>query len=429
MQKTVTAEAQRTPRTRGEFKLSLHEDGWVQEAGTIRGARSKSQAKQRKPGDERPNMAVGITKFTAARLPIFKAARHTIRTFSVAMISFPIINFRIPGWSSWFLFLCTICLIGATAVQAQDDETVRSETSLVQLNIGVVDRQGHVIKSLSRNDFAVYEDGVRQTIQTFEPSEAPFSVVMLLDVSGSTSTFRQQLIFAARRFLDALGPDDRVSVMAFNAKVKTLIGFSTSHDKLAFAIGRAIDGGGETHLYDALKQALNALGSEGQKRRKAIVVLTDGLDTQMRNADRPIIAKAETDQEAIALLKPEASQSLNEVLNNAARQGVTIYPLALPSGDPKRLPLPDPTIIGIYSAAHTRLQALADRTGGRLNEIHKLEQLAGLYAEVAADLRALYTVAYQAPTLHARDGKWRAIRIEVSPPDLIARTRPGYFAK
>jgi VWFA-related protein len=158
-------------------------------------------------------------------------------------------------------------------------------------------------------------------------------------------------------------------------------------------------------------------------------VLTDGLDTEMRNADRRIVAKAESDQEAIGLLKPETSPTLAAVLNEAARQGVTIYPLALPSGDPKRLPLPDPSITGIYSAAHTRLQALADRTGGRLNEIHKLEQLAGLYAEVAADLRALYTVAYQAPTQNARDGKWRAIRIEVAPPDLIARTRPGYFAK
>ena len=331
--------------------------------------------------------------------------------------------------SYWLLFGClVVLLLSQSNARAQDDETLRSETSLVQLNIGVVDRQGRGITSLSRNDFAVYEDGVRQEIKTFEPTESPFSVVMLLDVSGSTSTFRQQLIFAARRFLDALAPDDRVAVMAFNAKVKTLSGFSNNHEKLAFAISLAIDGGGETHLYDALKEALKALNTEGPKRRKAIVVLTDGLDTQMRNEDRPVVAKATTDEEAISLLKPEASRSLAAVLNGSARQGVTVYPLALPSGDPKRLPLPDPSITGIYSAAHTRLQSLADRTGGRLHEIHKLEQLAGLYAEVAAELRTLYTIAYQAPTQNARDGKWRAIRVDVSYPQLIARTRPGYFA-
>ena len=345
------------------------------------------------------------------------------------MIPSAIANPGLCGRFLWLLCLCTaIGFSGAKTARAQDEDTIRTETSLVQLNVGVVDRQGRTVKSLSRNDFAVYEDGVRQTIQSFEPTEAPFSLVMLLDMSGSTSTFRPQLQFAARRFLDALGPDDRVSIVAFNAKIKTLTHFTTDRKKLAYAIEIA-DGGGETRLYDALKGALNALGSDDKKRRKAIVVLTDGLDTQMRNEDRRIVAKAETDQEAVRLLKPEASPTLIEVLNEAAGQGVTIFPLALPSGDPKRLPLPDPSITGIYSAAHTRLQALADRTGGRLNEIHKLEQLAGLYAEVAADLRALYTVAYQAPTQNAHDGKWRAIRVEVTPSDLIARTRPGYFAR
>ena len=331
--------------------------------------------------------------------------------------------------SLWALLLCCATQLSAVkSTRAQDDETIRTETALVQLNVGVVDRQGRTVTSLSRNDFVVYEDGVRQTIQSFEPTEAPFSLVMLLDMSGSTSTFRPQLQFAANRFLDALGPDDRVSIIAFNARIKTLTGFTNNHSKLAYAIQIA-DGAGETHLYDALKQSLSALEKEGKRRRKAIVVLTDGIDTQVRNADRPIVAKAQTDEEAIALLKPEANPTLNEVLNEASRQGVTVYPLALPSGDPKRLPLPDPAIIGMYSAAHTRLKVLAERTGGRLNEIYKLEELAGLYAKVAANLRALYTVAYQAPGQHARDGKWHEIRVEVTPPDLIASTRPGYFAK
>jgi VWFA-related protein len=325
-----------------------------------------------------------------------------------------------------FSFLLLICVAGKTS--AQVDEVVRTETSLVQLNVGVVDRQGRAITSLSQNDFAVYEDGVKQPIQHFEPTEAPFSLVMLLDVSGSTVNFRQQLKLAAYRFLDALAPDDRVSVIAFNAKIKTLIGFSIDRGKIAYAIQIA-EGAGETHFYDALKFALQALEKEGKQRRKAIVVLTDGLDTQMRNADRSTVVNARSDQEAVALLKPEANQTLNEVLNGAARQGVTIFPLALPSGDPKRLPLPDPVITGIYSAARTRLQALADRTGGRLNEIHRLEDLAKLYAEVAAELRTLYTVAYQAPGQHARDGKWHEIKVEVARGELIARTRPGYYAR
>lgn len=323
-----------------------------------------------------------------------------------------------------------ILLLGAFSVKAQDDEPIVTETSLVQLNIGVVDSQGRAITTLSRNNFTLYEDGVKQTIQSFSPTDAPFSLVVLLDVSGSTINFRAQMKQAAIRFLDALAPEDRVAVIAFNTRVKLLAAFTTDRPKTAYAISIAEGaGGGETHLFDALKQGLNALRLEGKQRRKAIVLLTDGLDTQMRNSDRTLLSRAQTDQEALALLKPEPGQAVNEILNESARQGVTIFPLALPSGDPKRLPLPDPVITGIYTAARTRLQALADRTGGRINEIQRLDQLARIYVEVAANLRTLYTVAYQAPGQHARDGKWHEIRIEVTPTELIARTRPGYFAR
>ena len=312
-------------------------------------------------------------------------------------------------------------------VKAQDpDERIVTNISLVQLNVGVVDRQGRAVTSLAKDDFVVYEDGVKQSIQQFESVDAPFSLVLLLDMSGSTINFRQQLKLASQRFLDALGPEDRVAVVQFNAKIKSLAGFSTDRKKTAYAIEIA-EGAGETHFYAALKFALNELEKEG-KRRKAVVVLTDGLDTQLRKADRETVAKAQTDEEALAAIKPEASVELNSVLAGADRQGVTIYPLALPSGDPKRLPIPGPDITGIYSAARARLQTLAVRTGGRLNEINRLDNMARLYAEVAADLRTLYTVVYRAPG-DRLGGKWHEIRIEVAHPELIARTKPGYYGR
>jgi len=338
-------------------------------------------------------------------------------------------NFVINSFKP-ILFVLTLALLLLTTnvSRAQDaDDVVRTTVSLVQLNVGVVDRQGRAITSLTRNDFAVYEDGVRQSISQFEPTNAPFSLVLLLDVSGSTITFRPQLKLATQRFLDALAPQDRVAVIQFNAKTKKLVSFSTDRKKIAYAIQIA-EGAGETYLFDALKYALKEIEKEG-KRRKAIVVLTDGLDTEMRNVDRAIVARAQTDEEALAAIKPDASGPLTTVLNAADRQGVTIYPLALPSGDPKRLPLPGPDITGIYAAARNRLQSLASRTGGRLTEINRLDQMARLYAEVAADLRTLYTVAYHGPTDRPRDGKWHDIRVEVTHPALIARTRPGYYAR
>jgi VWFA-related protein len=245
-------------------------------------------------------------------------------------------------------------------------------------------------------------------------------------MSGSTVTFRQQLKLASQRFLDALAPEDRVAVIQFNAKVKTLSSFSNDRQKTGYAIDIA-EGAGETHFYEALKYSLRELEREG-KRRKAIVVLTDGLDSNLRKTDRAMLTKAQTDEEALATIKPDASNELNSVLATADRLGVTIYPLALPSGDPKRLPLPTPNITGIYAAARLRLQSLADRTGGRLNEINRLQYMAQLYREVAANLRTLYTVAYQAPSDRPR-GKWREIRVEVAGPELTARTKPGYYTR
>ena len=309
----------------------------------------------------------------------------------------------------------------------QPDETIVFNTSLVQLNVGVVDLQGRAITTLSPNDFKVYEDGVPRPILHFEPTDAPFSLVLLLDMSGSTVTFRQQIQQAALRFLDALTPDDRVAVVEFNGKgVKSLLGFSTDRNRIAYAV-RIAGGAGETFLYDGLKYSLRELAHEG-KRRKAIVVLTDGLDTEVRKGDRAAVSKA-SDSEVSTTIKPEMNSQLRSVLNDADHLGVTIFPLALPSGDPKHLPLPDPFITAQYSAARTRLQLLADRTGGRLNEIRRLDDLARLYAEVAANLRTLYSIAYQPPNQASHDGKWRTIRIEVARADLVARTKPGYYAR
>lgn len=320
-----------------------------------------------------------------------------------------------------------LAFFAALPANAQDvDDVIRTETLLVQLNIGVVDKQGRAVTSLTKNDFVIYEDGVKQSIQHFEPVEAPFSLVLMLDMSGSTINFRQQLKLASQRFLDALAPDDRVAVIQFNKDVKSLTGFTVDRQKTAYAIEIA-NGAGETHFYNALKFALKELEKEG-KRRKAIVVLTDGLDTNLRNTDRASLSKAQTDEEALATIKPDSSAELTNVLASADRQGVTIYPLALPSGDPKRLPMPTPNIIGIYAAARARLQSLADRTGGRLNEINQLQYMAQLYREVAANLRTLYTVGYQ-PAGERPRGKWHEIKVEVAQSELTARTKPGYFAR
>ena len=321
-----------------------------------------------------------------------------------------------------------LCLFAAARAQTQDEPVVTVDTNLVLLNVGVADHKGQAVTDLMQGDFVVYEDGVKQSIVHFEPASAPFSLVLLLDMSGSTLNFRPTLKQSALRFIDALGPDDRVEVVSFNDKVQTLQHFTTDRKKIGFAVVELAKGRGDTNLYQALDYSLNQLSKEG-KRRKAIVVLTDGLDTDMSKLDREATAQAKTGDEAVATVKPEQAAALRSVLDSADRQGVTIYPLALPSADPKNLLPLTPQQAAVYSAARTRMQTLADRTGGRLHEIHRLEDMGRLYAEVAADMRTLYSIAYQSSNARAHDGKWRAINIEVTRADTIARSRPGYYAR
>lgn len=324
------------------------------------------------------------------------------------------------------IFFAIFSLFGFLTVFAQvDDDVIKIDSSVVRLNIGVADRKGRPITSLNRENFTLYEDGVKQDISRFEPTVAPFSVVMLLDMSGSTLGFREVIRQSAARFIDALSPDDRVAVVEFYDKINLRNDFTNDRRTILNSINVA-NGRGKTQLYKALDFALTKLAKEG-KRRKAIIVLTDGVDSAVRDLDRDFLGKFK-ESELSTALKPENNNELNSVLNSADAQGVTLYPLALPTGDPFKLADPTPMQVALFSAARTRLQVLAERTGGTFNAINRLEEMGKLYASVAADLRALYTIEYQ-PTNLKRDGKWREIKIEVNDPELISKTRQGYFAK
>lgn len=336
--------------------------------------------------------------------------------------------------SKHFVLIFIILLASNLAARAQqrDDDPISVESTLVRLNVGVVDAQGNPITNLNQQNFRVYENDVEQKIVRFEPSAAPFSLVMLLDISGSTKSIRQLMSQAAARFVDTLSPQDRIAVVTFNDKTDTLVDFTTNRQNVVYAISlvQSQKKGGNTMLYKALGFSLDKLKKEGA-RRKAIIVLTDGVDTELESDDRRIVsgANATTNETAVASIKADQNPKLAAVLDTADKQGVTIYPLALPSGDPKRIADPTPFQVAKYTAARERLQILANRTGASLNAINRLEDMSRLYVAVAAELRTLYSVEYEPPPTGKRDGKWRTVRIEVNRPELTAKTRPGYYAK
>ena len=323
-------------------------------------------------------------------------------------------------------FLLLLLLFSFLTASAQDDDIpIKVDSSVVRLNVGVIDRQGKAVTNLSRENFLLYENGAKQEILRFEPTITPFSVVMILDMSGSTLGFRQVIQQSAFRFVDAISPDDRVAVIEFYDKVNLLNDFTNNRKSIANSITVA-NGQGKTQLYKALDFALDKLAKEGN-RRKAIIVLSDGMDTSLQNTDRKFLEKFK-EGEIPNAIKPENSDVLNRVLTKSDAQGVTIYPMALPTGDPSKLADPTPIQFAMYNAARTRMQILAERTGGTLSAINRLEEMGKYYFAVATELRTLYTIEYQS-TNNERDGKWRAIKVEVSNPELISKTRTGYFAK
>ena len=324
-----------------------------------------------------------------------------------------------------FLLILLIGLWAIPLVAQEVDDTETVASSIVRVNVGVVDQRGRPITTLDRTSFSVFEDGVKQDISHFSTSTAPFSVVVMLVMSGSTKSFRQNIQMSAMRFLDALAPEDRIAVIEFYDKVNLLNDFTTNR-RVAYNSIMVANGAGDTNLYKGLQYALQKLAKEGN-RRKAIVVLTDGVDTDAQKSDRQLLASL-AEEKVPDAIRPEANEMLTRILNRADVLGVTIYPLALPTGDPARLADPTPRQIAMFKAARSRLQLVADRTGGTLNAIRRLEDMGTLYALVAADLRTLYTLEYS-PRNDKKDGKWRAIKVETADPELISRSRQGYFAR
>src|SRR5215218_11084942 len=171
-------------------------------------------------------------------------------------------------------FLCS-----NVVVVAQDDDVVRVNTDLVVLNVTVTDKTGQYVKGLKPSDFKVYEDGVEvktNMIASFSLQESPYAAVVLLDSSGSMEARFSLARSAALRFLDGLRPEDVAAVYRFDSKVERVQEFSGGRDLAPTAY--AIRAKGMTTLNDAIVEASKTL-AERPEIRKAIVVLSDGMDT------------------------------------------------------------------------------------------------------------------------------------------------------
>lgn len=291
------------------------------------------------------------------------------------------------------------------------EDVIKLEARLVNLNVYITDATGKTLPTLKKEDFVVYEDNVKQDISYFEPVSAPLNMVLLLDLSGSTEHKIKVMKKAAQKFVDSLKPTDRIAVAGFTRRFFIISNFTNDHRLLKDRIGDIKNRHSGTAYYDAMWATLDLL-DEANATRKAIVVLTDGVDNSL---DHP--GDSEFDPK----------HSFAEILGRVEEADATIYPIYLDT-EYETIGRGGRNGHAAYVTARSQLQALADQTGAVMFNAERAEDLEGVYQQVAAELHSLYSLAY-APKLVRTDGKWRRIGIAVSLPGTKVRTKRGYYAK
>jgi len=298
-----------------------------------------------------------------------------------------------------------------TPEEVSEDDVIRVDTELVSLNVSVVDRgTSHGVNDLTKDSFHLYEDNVRQRIQQFESSSAPFNLVLLVDLSGSTAKIVELIKSAARHFVAAARPFDRIGVITFAGSQVVVSPLTTDHEALRQRIDAIQRPEGSTKLYDSLSFAMDEVFRQAKdSRRNAIVVISDGLDSVMPNVTGE--GSRTTYQDVVRQAK-----EFDGVVYSIWTDTQSYEPLS--PGDIQQ---------ETFDLAHDQMKELADAGGGSFYECFQLQDLAGAYDRVVADLGTLYTLSYRS-TNKARDGSWRAIRVTVDTPNAIARGKRGYFA-
>ena len=287
--------------------------------------------------------------------------------------------------------LIALLVIFTGAVKAQDDEVVRVNTDLVVLNVTVMDKDGQYVPGLKLADFKVFEEGREvpiKLISSFGAQESPFAAVILLDTSGSMESRLSLGRSAAIRFLDGLRPEDVAAVFNFDHRVEQVQDFSSGRDLAPMAFG--IRAKGMTALYDAILRGAQTLAARPEQR-KAIVVLSDGMDTK-------------------------SSASAGKALEAALAVNAGIYAVDMSATD-------GGVSKDIQSAM--QLKSLAEKSGGRFIATPGGPALRDAFASIAQELGHQYTIAFR-PADQTRDGKWRTLEVKLSRPELTVRTRKGY---
>jgi Ca-activated chloride channel homolog len=300
----------------------------------------------------------------------------------------------------------------ATEPEIEENDVVRVSTNLITVPAEVMDRSGRYIGNLRREDFRVFENGVEQELAYFASVEQPFTVALLLDVSGSTQSQLQAIRAAANIFIKRLRPNDRLLLISFDGKINVLTETVTLTElrQKKLRLDALHDG---TLLYDTVGFALNERLANLNGRR-AIVLLTDGVDGGSKKFSyKRNLGDAEEANVVIYTVRyntlPQLPERLSQIPNPKARAHVQAR------------------MIKEYGVGENYLQALAEKTGGRLYNADNLSDLPRAFAAITDELGRQYSLGYY-PRGDVKAGEKRDIKVKTRSPGLVVRARESFTA-
>ena len=302
-------------------------------------------------------------------------------------------------------------------------DVVSVDTTEIMFPVTVRDSNGRLVNDLTRTDFKVFEENALQPLSDLALRQVPVDVVLMVDASSSVANNLDDFRRAAQGFAAKLQTDDRISLIKFDDRIELLQDWTKSRFQLQRALNR-IEPGMFTRFNDALLLASKEQFGPATKSRRAVIVLSDGIDngqgTTSLEAALQALIKAQVTVYIVA--NTEISRAAKRAeLDSLLGQSESSIKFNQVTIDRLRLG------IKVLDQSEENLAQLAQATGGKLYKPLTFDALESTYAEVADELRHQYAL-YFTPLNKARDGSFRRVRIETVNPALYPHTRVGYFA-
>jgi VWFA-related protein len=301
--------------------------------------------------------------------------------------------------------------IGETQLDAKEidpGDIIKTETNLVNLNISVFNSKLKMfVGSLTKDDFRVLDNNQEQTVTYFSSTNVPFDLVLVVDLSGSTADKRDLIKKSTLRFIEAARPADRLAIVTFSDTANIVSPLTLDRTQLNASVNNMAGSGG-SNVWDAVKFTLdNVVGPKSTERRRAVVLMTDGVDGALTSATFG------------------SKTTFADLIEQVRQTDTLIVPIYLDTqhdyGSFYDLPA--------YQNARRALNLLADESGGSYYQAKRISDLNGVYEQVINDLGKVYSLGYK-PTNTTRDGSWRWVKVSITNhPELVAHTRPGYYAQ